>query len=259
MATTNPSVCEAFASSFPYWHRFQENVARLKGSPPFIISCHAFGKSDEETLNGKANRGFAFGTTTVQFPQTVLIRGDAASCHLVIVSEETGKRYIVGVRQRRIAVGCQYFLEDVAGMLDILFDKKEKIETINIASKIQQEIYEELGLKIDTNKLINLSKWQHLRAKSIQGFLPEDDKILGMVPSAGGCDEQVIIFGCTLQASQKFIDNLRNKQAGNNKEHELTTICIYPEEEALFLFKDSKFFTGHCLMKAYEEHIVKME
>lgn len=253
MATSNPSICEAFSLSHPYWKRFEENVKYLNGSNPFIVACHAFGKSDEEILEGKADRGFAFGVANVGFTQSVLVRGDAASCHLVIEAEETGKRYCVGVRQKRMPIGCKDFLEDVAGMLDVYIQQKEELKTINVHSKILKELKEELGVSLDPSKLINLSQWQMLHAKSKRGFLPEDAKIQGMVPSAGGCDEQVIIFGCILKAPQKYIDSLQGKQAGNASEHEKTTVCIYPEEDAIYLFRDSKFFAGHVLLKEYEK------
>jgi hypothetical protein len=257
MATTNPSVCEAFSCTHPYWKRFEDNVTYLNGTQAFAIACHAFGKTDEEILDGKAIRGFMFGVANVGFPQSVLVRGDAASCHIVIEAEETGKLYCVGVRQQRVPIGCKSFLEDVAGMLDIYTEKNEQLETINIVPKIVKEIKEELGVDIHPSKLINLSQWQQLHAKSFDGFLPEDVKIKGMVPSAGGCDEQIVIFGCIIRAPLKYIQSLQGKQAGNASEHERTTICIYPEEDAIFLFKDSKFFTGHVLLKEYERFQIR--
>lgn len=249
MATSNSTVCAAFANSFPAFQRFTQSVQFCKGKDAAVVACHAFGRTDAEVLEGKATRGFAFASATIGFPQSALLRGDAAAVLCVFEAQETGKQFGVFVRQMRVPIGRSNFLELVAGMID----KKSDSESISVQAVIMKEMEEETGQTFPASEFFNLSKWQSQLATSKCGFEAEDVKTHGMVPSAGGCDEEIVLFCCVKTLPSATIAAMHGLVKGNAKEGERTRVCVIPLEDAVFVCKDSKFLSAMTLFRAYKE------
>jgi ADP-sugar diphosphatase len=102
-------------------------------------------------------------------PGIVFMRGGCVAMLVVLTCK--GKKYTVITVQPRIPSGRFDFVEIPAGMLD---------GSGNFAGVAAKELDEELGLKIDSNDLIDLSE----RAGHTKGFFV----------SPGGTDETIRVF-----------------------------------------------------------------
>jgi 8-oxo-dGTP pyrophosphatase MutT (NUDIX family) len=253
MATQAADVCDAFSKTLPAWIRFQQNAERVGGTVPRMLACHAFGKSDADVLSGTATRGFAFGSVTQGFPQSVLVRGDAAAVLIVLRSQEDpSQEFGVFVRQPRVAVGRTDLLELVAGMLD----RTRADDRICLADAIRKEVEEETGQTFAPEEFINLSKWQRLHARGRPGFLPSDDLTEGSPTSPGGCDECIHFFAVVKTLPLRSILSLRGIQRGNAQEHERTLVTLLPLHDALFVCTDVKFLSAWTLFQAWQRSCV---
>jgi len=254
MASTKPEVCAAFARSLPAWVRFQEAAARTGASPPVMLAGHAFGRSEEDVLEGKATRGFAFGCTTLGFPQSVLVRGDAAAVLIVLrAQEDPAVEYGVFVRQPRVAIGRTDFLEVVAGMLD----RTSSTDRICIADAIRKEVEEETGQVFAPEDFVNLTQWQRLHAKGRPGHRVSDDLTEGSPTTPGGCDESIHFFSVIKTMPLASILALRGVRGGNADEHETTLVQIIPLRDALFVCTDVKFLSAYALLQSFRRNTLE--
>lgn len=250
MAFTDPSLCSALAKSLPAWSRFCESAGRMGASPPELLAGQAFGRSNSDVLEGKGTRGFAFGTATLGFPQSVLIRGDAAAVLIVLrAQEDQSTEYGVFVRQPRLAIGRTDYLELVAGMLD----RSSSTERVNIADAIRKEVEEETGQTFEPEEFVNLTQFQRLHAKGRTGYRPSDEFTEGCPTTPGGCDESIHIFCVIKTLPLAAIQALRGLQAGNEKEHERTLVQIIPLFDALFVCTDVKFLSAYSLFQLWRK------
>jgi 8-oxo-dGTP pyrophosphatase MutT (NUDIX family) len=250
MAFTTPALCSALSKSLPAWSRFCESAARVGASPPDLLAGHAFGRTQTEVLEGKGTRGFAFGATTLGFPQSVLIRGDAAAVLIVLrAQEDPSTEYGVFVRQPRIAIGRTDYLELVAGMLD----RTSSIDRINIADAIRKEVEEETGQHFAPEEFVNLTQFQRLHAKGRPCYRPSDELTEGSPTTPGGCDESIHFFCVVKTLPLATILGLRGVQAGNAAEHEHTLVQIIPMTDALFVCTDVKFLSALALFQAWRK------
>ena len=250
MATTTPELCDAMSRSLPAWIRFQDATKRIGASPPTLLAGHAFGRKDAEVLEGKATRGFAFGVTTLGFPQSCLIRGDAAAVLIVLqAQEDPSVEFGVFVRQPRVAIGRTDFLEVVAGMLD----RSSASDRICIADAIRKEVEEETRQSFAPEEFVNLSQWQRLHAKGRTGFRSSDELTEGSPTTPGGCDESIHFFCVVKTLPLASILSLRGVQGGNASEHEKTLVQIIPLQDALFVCTDVKFLSAFALFQAWRK------
>jgi 8-oxo-dGTP pyrophosphatase MutT (NUDIX family) len=255
MATTNPELCDALARSLPAWATFQERAKRIGASPPTLLAGHAFGRKDSEVLEGKATRGFAFGVTTLGFPQSVLIRGDAAAVLIVLqAQEDPSVEYGVFVRQPRVAIGRTDYLEVVAGMLD----RSSASDRICIADAIRKEVEEETGQTFAPEEFVNLTQWQRLHAKARSGFRPSDELTEGSPTTPGGCDESIHFFCVVKVLPLASILALRGVQGGNASEHEKTLVQIIPMHDAVFVCTDVKFLSALALFQVWRKSVTSL-
>lgn len=254
MATTKPDICSAFARSLPAWARFEAAAARIGASPPVMLAGHAFGRSEADVLEGKATRGFAFGFTTLGFPQSMLIRGDAAAVLIVLrAHEDPSVEYGVFVRQPRAAIGRTDYLEVVAGMLD----RSSSSDRINIADAIRKEVEEETGQTFAPEEFVNLTQWQRLHAKGRSSYRPSDELTEGSPTTPGGCDESIHFFCVVKTLPMASIAAMRGVQAGNAAEHETTLVQIIPLRDALFVCTDVKFLSAYALFQAWRKTLTE--
>jgi ADP-sugar diphosphatase len=129
-------------------------------------------------------------------PGIIFMRGGAVA--ILVILECEGKNYVVLTCQPRAPMGSSNFLEIPAGMLD---------GSSNFAGVAAKELDEETGIKIDTSNL---------------NFLGE------MVPSAGGCDENIRLFVHKRQITSNELATLQGKCTGVIEEGEQITLKIVP-------------------------------
>ncbi len=132
----------------------------------------------------------------------VLIRGHFVSVVTCLVEKETGNKYFLLVKQRRVANG-DIFYEHPAGMCD------SEPDPWKVAIK---EVGEETGLQITRDNL-RLLHPDHLYS------------------SAGLLDEAGYFFACDIPLSREEIDTYRDKSAGAVDENEVivTHVCTLSE------------------------------
>jgi 8-oxo-dGTP pyrophosphatase MutT (NUDIX family) len=132
-----------------------------------------------------------------------LLRGHFVSIVTVLIEKETKQKYLLLVRQYRIANG-EYTYEHPAGMLD------SQTDPWAVAIK---EIEEETGLQVKKEQLRLLN-----------------EKLLYTSP--GLLDEAGYLFACEIEMSKSEIDAFRGKIAGAEGEREFITTHVCPIDEA---------------------------
>ncbi|MBK8394706.1 MAG: NUDIX hydrolase [Leptospiraceae bacterium] len=132
----------------------------------------------------------------------VLIRGHFVVVVTCLIEKETGNKYFLLVKQRRVANG-DIFYEHPAGMCD------SESDPWKVAVK---EVGEETGLQITRENLRLL----HTNP---------------LYSSAGLLDEAGYFFACDIPLSRQEIDTYRNKSAGAVDENEviITHVCTLTE------------------------------
>lgn len=132
----------------------------------------------------------------------VLVRGHFVAVVTCLIEKETGNKYFLLVKQRRVANG-EIFYEHPAGMCD------SEPDPWKVAVK---EVGEETGLQITRDNL---------------RLLHPDP----LYSSAGLLDEAGYFFACDIHLSRKEIDSYRGKSAGAVDEHEVivTHVCTLSE------------------------------
>jgi 8-oxo-dGTP pyrophosphatase MutT (NUDIX family) len=133
----------------------------------------------------------------------VLLRGHFVSVLTCLKSVETGREYLLLVKQYRIANGAVSY-EHPAGMFD------SETDPLAVAVK---EVKEETGLQIEATQLVRLN--ENL-----------------LFTSAGLLDEGGYLFYCEITLPQAEIDRFQDKKAGAVGENEHINTCICPIEEA---------------------------
>ena len=139
--------------------------------------------------------------TNKPLPGIVFLRGNTVA---VLISVNVGsEEYIIFTEQTRVPVGRK-IVEIPAGMMD---------DSSNFAGVAMKEISEETGLKAPhVNEL----------------------KLLGnIIPSAGGCDEEISLFFWKTSVSMEKKDEILSKIHGNSEENESIKILFIPKEAAL--------------------------
>jgi len=186
---------------------------------------------DAVTMFGP-NPGLIFITCNFDFnnitmSRAVFIRGDSIGVLFTLKSKQTGKIYVVYVKQPRNAVGCGDFIEIPAGMMD---GKTGTLASQGVAAK---EIWEELGFFIEKGDLI---------------FLGE------MYPSPGGCDELITLFSVVLEANEDYIQSLIGRKTGEYNSDEQITLGVIELSEfkhmcAYGRCKDAKAMSAFFLIE----------
>jgi 8-oxo-dGTP pyrophosphatase MutT (NUDIX family) len=134
----------------------------------------------------------------------VLLRGHFVSVLTCLTSAETGKQYLLLVKQHRIANGAVSY-EHPAGMCD------SETDALAVAVK---EVKEETGLAILPSQLTQMN----------------EDLLF---TSAGLLDEGGYFFSCELTLPDAEIDQFRDRKSGETSENEHINTFICPIEEAL--------------------------
>jgi 8-oxo-dGTP pyrophosphatase MutT (NUDIX family) len=135
-----------------------------------------------------------------KIPPICFIKGEVVCICIVLIDKETKEKYLLLVKQRRIAEGGFTF-EHPAGMVD---GTKSPLEIAVM------EVKEETGIVVSENDLINLSPNKRL------------------FPSTGTSDEAMYFYFCEIELDKKEIEAFENKEMGTEYEFERITTHVYP-------------------------------
>lgn len=156
-----------------------------------------------------------------RLPGLAFLRGDAVAV-LIVLQDPDGQRWVALVDQPRVPIGATHFLEIPAGMTDE-------------AEPVQQaltEVHEEVGLVMTAHELTEISRFY---------------------PSAGGCDEQVIIYCAERQVSHDVIASLHGQQTGAVDEAETIHVqMVRLEDFPRLVARDGKSLMAYY---AYMAHL----
>ncbi len=125
----------------------------------------------------------------------------------MITEKETGEKWVVLTRQARFPIGEASFTEIPAGMLDNTGKMKGQV-----LAKVQAEIEEETGIKIDADMLRHLG----------EAYM-----------SPGGSDELIYFYAIDLTLSHEEIMGLQGKHTGLREEREHIVVDICPFKDVL--------------------------
>ncbi|UFH55601.1 NUDIX hydrolase [Spirosoma sp. KNUC1025] len=141
-----------------------------------------------------------------KIPPALFLKGHAASMLVCLIDKETKEKYVVLVKQRRIADGSQTY-EHPAGMVDAS-DAADDVAA--------REIGEEIGLTVTASELTKLNP----RA---------------WYPSTGTSDEGMHFFFLEKEMARDDIMAYHLKNMGSEAEHEriITVVATLPESQKL--------------------------
>jgi ADP-sugar diphosphatase len=155
--------------------------------------------------------------TNLQVPGVVFLRGNAVAVYLRVVVEN--KKYVVLTRQMRAPIGT--LVDEIpAGMMD---------SSSCFTGVAMKEIYEETGLVAPSlNSLILLGQ--------------------PIIPSAGGCDEQIQLFFWETHVTSEVAEEMKKKifgAANDNETIQLVFVPVEEYEEKLLTMGDVKAICAH--------------
>ena len=187
---------EKFEDSFKF-KSWRETLVKNKIQINSIKELHTVNKRNGEVLFTLVHID-AVDPDNHKLLPVVLIRGHFVVVVTCLVEKETGNKYFLLVKQRRVANG-DIFYEHPAGMCD------SEPDPWKVAVK---EVGEETGLKITRDNLRLLHPDQ-------------------LYSSAGLLDEAGFFFACDIPLSREEIDSYRDKSAGALDENEVivTHVC----------------------------------
>ena len=163
-------------------------------------------------------------------PGVVFMRGGCVAILPVLICN--GKQYTIMTVQPRVPTGRFDFVEIPAGMLD------GSGNFIGVAAK---EIEEELGIKVSTGELVDMSAMAgHLR---------------GHFPSPGGSDETIRTYCFIRNVTEAELAEFNGRLTGNLAEGEQITLKIMPLRD-LWKIPDGKTIVAYTLFRELEEHII---
>jgi ADP-sugar diphosphatase len=164
----------------------------------------------------------------IKIPGICFLRGGAVS--ILVLLECEGETYVVLTRQPRVPVGSDGLLELPAGMLD---------GSGAFAGVAAKELAEETGMILKATDLIDLTDLTN----SLPGATPH----VGMLPSAGGCDEFLRLLYHKRNVSRAELDAMRGKATGLLEEGEVIVLDIVPYADAWKICRDAKLLSSMLL------------
>lgn len=142
-------------------------------------------------------------------PGVVLLRGHFVSVLTVLIEQETGRRWVLMVRQPRVATGG-WFVECPAGMCD------SESDPLKVALK---EVSEETGLQLQPHQLHRMNQEP-------------------LYSSPGLLDEGGYFFYCELFMPAAEIAALQGKHTGAADEHEQIRLLVTTLDEGMLLMRN---------------------
>ncbi|XP_050227530.1 nudix hydrolase 14, chloroplastic [Mercurialis annua] len=157
-------------------------------------------------------------------PGIVFARGPAVT--VLILLDAEGETYAVLTEQVRVPTG-KLVLELPAGMLDD--DKRDFVGTA------VREVEEETGIRLNLEDMIDLT-----------AFL---DPTTGcrVIPSPGGCDEELSVFLYRGRVNKEIIAELQGKETGLRDHGELIKVRVVPYRKLWQMTADAKVLMAIAL------------
>ncbi|KAJ9065978.1 hypothetical protein DSO57_1014222 [Entomophthora muscae] len=173
-------------------------------------------------------------------PGIVILRGGSVSILFIIESDDPSNKegpYLILTCQPRLAVPSFNLLELPAGMLD---------GSGEFQGKAAQELYEETGLKINKDELINLMQGKR-DSLSRDQCSPEN----GVLTSPGFTDERLHLFHCRKKLPSHKIQELQGKLTGERESGELISLKLIPLEDIYTATSDIKVLASMALYSKF--------
>ncbi|CAL5045479.1 unnamed protein product [Urochloa decumbens] len=164
--------------------------------------------------------------TKTKVPGIVFARGPAVA--VLILLESNGQTYAVLTEQVRVPIG-KFVLELPAGMLD-----DEKGDFVGTAVR---EVEEETGIKLNLEDMVDLTA---LLNPATGGRI---------LPSPGGCDEEIGLFLYRGRVDEETIRSLQGKETGLRDHGELIKLRVVPYSQLWRSTADAKAL---CAIALYE-------
>jgi ADP-sugar diphosphatase len=204
---------------------FKQWVASISKDPKFVISkiviqsIDLFGprvgfikfKADAK-VDGK------------MVPGIVFMRGGAVA--VLVILKHGQKTYTLVVKQPRVAVCDSAFVEIPAGMLD---------GDGNFAGVAAKEMKEETGIELKQSDLIDMTEMTY------------GNRVPGMFPSCGGCDEFNRIFLFRKNVTEAELKDLQGRLTGVVEEGEMIKLQVIPFDDLWHTSCDAKALAAVCL------------
>lgn len=155
--------------------------------------------------------------TGTKVPGIVFARGPAVA--VLILLDSGSNTYAVLTEQVRVPVG-RLILELPAGMLD---DNE-----VDVAGAAIREVEEETGIQLNLGDMVDLT-----------AFL---DPTTGcrVLPSPGGCDEELSLLLYRGHVSEEVITQLQGKETGLREHGELIKVHVVPYDKLWRMTADAK-------------------
>ncbi|KAL0234394.1 hypothetical protein PCE1_001430 [Barthelona sp. PCE] len=164
-------------------------------------------------------------------PGIVLLRGGAVAVFVVLIDDETGKKYSLLVDQPRAAIG-KFIFECPAGMLDASGEFK---------SVAKKEIEEETTLILDESEFVDLT---HMYSPECQDP--------GLYCSVGLMDEFLRFFAVEKHVDTATIDRLHGIEAGERHHGELIKVHIVDLDNVPKSTCDMKTIMAYLMYKDWK-------
>lgn len=152
-------------------------------------------------------------------PGVVFLRGGSVAILMILKpTDSPDERYVIMTEQARIPSGSLCFKEIPAGMIDA-----EK----NFAGVAATEIEQEVGLKLNKDDLIDMTKLALMQDDTRE---PMQD---AMYPSPGGCDEFISIFLWERVIDRTVMEEVKGRLRGDRAESEHIKVTLERYEKLL--------------------------
>jgi 8-oxo-dGTP pyrophosphatase MutT (NUDIX family) len=180
-----------------------------------------------------------------KIPSIVFMRG-ASVAILIKINAPDNMAYSILVTQPRVAVGKYSIAELPAGMMD---------DSDNFAGTAAKELEEETGIKINQNKLIDLTQMMQYDY---------------LYPSCGACDENMRFYFFETDKSKEEIADIQGKCTGAYEEGESIKLLLVPFDRladhspdmktltALYLYETTRTRTIESRRKLSEDKRLEM-
>lgn len=162
--------------------------------------------------------------TRAKIPGIVFARGPAVA--VLILLESKGQTYAVLTEQARVPIG-KFILELPAGMLDD--------ENGDFVGTAVREVEEETGIKLNLEDMVDLTA------------LLDPATGCKMLPSPGGCDEEIGLFLYRGHVDDETIRALQGKETGLRDHGELIKLRVVPYDQLWRSTADSKALSAIAL------------
>lgn len=145
---------------------------------------------------------------------------------MLILLESKGQTYAVLTEQARVPIG-KFILELPAGMLDD--------ENGDFVGTAVREVEEETGIKLNLEDMVDLTA------------LLDPATGCKMLPSPGGCDEEIGLFLYRGHVDDETIRALQGKETGLRDHGELIKLRVVPYDQLWRSTADSKALSAIAL------------